>query len=108
MRLDGTYQVTGDAITLTSPRIRGGQTGRLVGDTIVDPQGNVWEKKVEPKVSHSITVDQIIAMVTARLPDDVIVKTIKTSALSFTLTPDVLVQLKTGGVSDAVIRAMTP
>lgn len=108
MQLEGTYQVTGDAITLASPRIRGGQKGRVVGTTIVDPQGNVWEKKVEAKAPTTITVEQIVAMVTAKLPDDVIVKTIKASTLDFTLTPDVLVQLKSGGVSDAVIRAMTP
>jgi hypothetical protein len=108
MQLEGTYQVQGDAIVLNSPRIRGGQKGRIVGETIVDPQGTVWEKKVESKETKPITVEQVIAMVTAKLPEDVIVKTVKTSTLGFTLTPEILIQLKDAGVSDLVIRAMTP
>lgn len=108
MQIEGTYQIEGDAVTLRSPRIRGGQKGRVVGDTIVDPQGTVWEKKAESKAATLITVEQVIAMVNAKLPEDVIIRTVKASTLSFTLSPDVLTELKNAGVSDAVIRALIP
>ena len=47
-------------------------------------------------------------MVTAKLPDDIIITTIRNSNSRFDLTPETLIKLKTAGVSDAVIRAMTP
>jgi hypothetical protein len=46
-------------------------------------------------------------MATAKLPDDVIIATIRNSRSKFDLTPEALIKLKTAGVSDAVIRVMT-
>ncbi len=64
----------------------------------------------EPK-SHKptspLTIDQIIQMVAAKLPDDVIITTLQNSGSKFDLSPDALIKLKTSGVSDAVIRTMT-
>jgi len=54
-----------------------------------------------------VTVDQIIQMVTAKLSDDIIITTIRKSGSLYELTPDTLIKLKSAGVSDAVIRAMT-
>lgn len=53
-----------------------------------------------------LTIDQIIQMVAAKLPDDVVIATIRKSGSKFDLTPDALIKLKTAGVSDAVLRAM--
>jgi len=53
-----------------------------------------------------ITIDQVIQMVTAKLSDDLIITTIQNSTSNFELTPEVLVKLKTAGVSDRVIRAI--
>ncbi len=54
-----------------------------------------------------VTVDQVIQMVTAKLSDDIIITTIHKSGSLYDLTPDTLIKLKSAGVSDAVIRAMT-
>lgn len=54
-----------------------------------------------------VTIDQIIQMVTAKLSDDIIITTIRKSGSQFDLTPDTLIKLKSAGVSDDVIRAMT-
>lgn len=105
----GNYKVQGDTLTLTSPQMRGEAKGRLTGDSMVDPDGEVWEKQGEPQkaAAAQLTIDQIIQMVTAKLPDDIIITTIQKSSSKFELTPEDLIKLKTAGVSDAVIRAMT-
>jgi hypothetical protein len=65
-------------------------------------------KQDEPqKTATQLTIDQVIQMVAAKLPDDVIITTIQKSNSKFELTPEALIKLKTAGVSDAVIRAMT-
>lgn len=64
---------------------------------------------VEPQKDAApahLTNEQIIQMVAAKLPDDVIIATIRKSASKFDLTPDALIKLKAAGVSDAVLRAM--
>jgi hypothetical protein len=66
------------------------------------------EKQAEPqKPAAQLTIDQVIQMVAAKLPDDIIITTITNSSSKFELTPDALIKLKTAGVGDAVIRAMT-
>ncbi len=105
--LEGTYTVQGDALTLTSPRMRVPAKGRFIGDTIKDEDGIVWEKQGEPaKLATPLTIDQIIQMVTAKLADDIIIATIQKSGSKFDLAPEALIKLKGAGVSDAVIRAM--
>ena len=65
-------------------------------------------KQAEPqKNATQLTIDQIIQMVTAKLPDDIVIATIQKSGSRFELTPEALIKLKSAGVSDAVIRAMT-
>jgi hypothetical protein len=81
--------------------------GRLIGDTIKDEEGIVWEKQGEPaKSSTQLTIDQIIQMVNAKLADDIIIATIQKADSKFDLTPEALIKLKGAGVSAAVIRAM--
>lgn len=53
-----------------------------------------------------LTIDQIVEMVGAKLPDDIIIATIEKSGSKFDLTSQDLIRLKTSGVSDAVIRAI--
>lgn len=46
----GKYGVQGDAITWTAPWIAQGQSGaHIIGNTIKDDDGSVWEKQVEPQ-----------------------------------------------------------
>ncbi len=105
----GNYRVQGDTLTLTSPPSKNELKVRLTGHSMVDPDGEVWEKQGEPQKASAaqLTIDQIIQMVTAKLPDDIIITTIQKSSSKFDLTPEALIKLKTAGVSDAVIRAMT-
>jgi len=103
----GNYNVQADIITVQVSNAPASRL-RISGNTIVEPDGTVWEKQAEPqKASAQLTIDQIIQMVTAKLPDDIIVTTIQKSNSKFNLMPEDLIKLKTAGVSDAVIRAMT-
>ena len=79
---------------------------KISGNTVTfSSDGNVYEKQSEPqKTATQLTIDQILQMVAAKLPDDVIITTIRKSGSKFDLTPDALVKLKTAGVSDAVLR----
>lgn len=106
----GNYKVQGDTLTGTFAQNKGTATARFIGDTMQDDRGIVWEKRAEPQnaaAATQLTNEQIIQMVTAKLPDDIIIKTIQNSSSKFDLTPGALIKLKTAGVSDAVIRAMT-
>jgi hypothetical protein len=58
------------------------------------------------QTTAQLTIDQVIQMVTAKLPDDIIITTIRNSGSKFDLNPDALIKLKTAGVSDTVLRAM--
>lgn len=103
----GNYKVQADTVTIQVPNSWEG-TARITGNTMVDSYGRVWEKHPEPqKAAAQLTIDQIIQMVAAKLPDDIIITTIQKSSSKFDLTPEALIKLKTAGVSDAVIRAMT-
>ena len=65
-------------------------------------------KQADPqKAATPLTIDQIMQMVAAKLPDDIIITTVQNSGSKFDLAPEGLIKLKTAGVSDAVIRAMT-
>ena len=53
-----------------------------------------------------MTVDQIIQMIGAKIPEDIVIASIQKSGSKFDLTPELLIKLKTAGVSDAVLRGM--
>jgi hypothetical protein len=104
----GNYMVQGNTLTTQvshGPR----STAQVSGNTLTFSDGNVYEKQAEaqkPAVAAQLTIDQIIQMAAAKIPDDVIIASIKKSGSKFDLTPDALIKLKTAGVSDAVLRAM--
>jgi hypothetical protein len=103
----GSYNVQADTLTvhISNRRV---SMAKVSGNTVTfSSDGNVYEKQSEPqKTATQLTIDQILQMVAAKLPDDVIITTIRKSGSKFDLTPDALVKLKTAGVSDAVLRAM--
>jgi|GEM_PF-2520247 len=103
---EGNYNVQADTIAVRlSNRLT--STAKLSGNTVTFSDGNVYERQAESqKTGTQLTIDQIIQMVAAKLPDDVIITTIRKSGSKFDLTPDALVKLKTAGVSDSVLRAM--
>jgi len=106
----GTYKVQGDTVTLILPNGTAGRA-QFSGDTMTDTDGIVWVKQAGsgagPKTAPQLTNDQIMQMVAAKLPDEVIIATIRSSTPKFDLAPDALVKLKQAGVSDAILRAMT-
>jgi hypothetical protein len=105
--VEGTYTVAGDVITLASRQIPEEPKARIIGDAIHDEQGIVWVRHSEPKKAGvSLTIDQVMQMVTAKLADDIIILTIQNSESTFDLTPEAMIKLKTAGASDGVIRAM--
>jgi hypothetical protein len=102
----GNYAIQADNI-IVQVLNRQAMTGRFSGNTMTFPDGNVYEKQAETQktiAASQLTIDQIIAMVAAKLP--IIITTIQKSSTKFDLTPETLIKLKTAGVSDAVIRAM--
>jgi hypothetical protein len=102
----GSYNVQADTITVHLSSRQVG-TAHVSGNSLTFSDGNVYEKQAEPqKTVTELTIDQIIQMVAAKLPDDVIIATIRKSGSKFDLTPNALIKLKTAGVSDAVLRAM--
>lgn len=103
----GTYTVQGDIITVSSRQVRGEVKAQIIGDTIKDNEGIIWERQIEQKKpAASLSIDQVMQMVTAKLADDIIILTIQNSRSTFDLTPETMIKLKTAGASDAVIRAM--
>jgi hypothetical protein len=109
----GNYKVQAD--TLSTQVSHGpASTAHVNGNTLTFSDGNVYEKQAEGQraepqkaaAAAQLPIDQIIQMVAAKLPDDVIIATIRKSGSKFDLTPDALIKLKTAGVSDAVLRAM--
>ena len=104
----GNYKVQGDTLTTQVSHGPAG-TAHVSGNTLTFSDGNGYERQSEaqkPTAAAQLTIDQIIQMVAAKLPDDVIIATIRKSGSKFDLTPDALIKLKTAGVSDAVLRAM--
>jgi Zn/Cd-binding protein ZinT len=104
----GKYTIEGNTLIMTSPPSKKEIKSQLNGDSIVDADGEVWEKLPMPKsaTTTQLTIEQIIDMVKAKLSDDIIITTIQKSGSKFDLTPDALIKLKTAGVSDAIIRTM--
>lgn len=104
----GTFSVRGDTLTGRVSNVRTTTEMRIVGNTLVQSAGTVWERRVEPQkqAGTRLTLDQIIQMVGAKIPDDIIVASLEKSGSKFELTPEDLIKLKTAGVSDAVLRAM--
>jgi hypothetical protein len=99
-----------EAGTLTTQTSHGPtSTAHVTGKTLTFSDGNVYEKLAEPEkaaATAQLTVDQIIQMVAAKLPDEVIISTIRKSSSKVDVTPEGLIKLKNAGASDAVLRAM--
>jgi hypothetical protein len=56
--------------------------------------------------TQSLTNDDIIKLVQAKLPDSVVIAKIKSSSSEFDTSPDALIKLKRAGVSDSVLQAI--
>lgn len=105
--IDGTYEVQGDTLILAIPRMHAHAKARIVGNTLIDSEGIIWEKQAQVrKPADQLTIDQIIQMISAKISDDLIIKTIQSSGTTFDLPLDALIKLKKANASDAVTRAM--
>jgi hypothetical protein len=56
--------------------------------------------------AHSLTVDGVLSMVRAGLSDDVIIARLRKEDKPFDLSPEEMIRLKQGKVSDAVLKVM--
>ena len=82
--------------------------GSLSGGTFVSTEGVRYERvaaTLKPAATQ-LTIDQVIKMVEAKLPEDVIVASVTKSGLTHEATPEDLIRLRAAGASDAVIRAI--
>ncbi|MBL0314041.1 MAG: hypothetical protein IPP78_15375 [Holophagaceae bacterium] len=105
--IEGTYEVQGDTLILAIPKMHAKAKARIVGNTLIDSEGNIWEKQAQVrKPADQLSIDQIIQMITAKIPDDLIIKTIQSSGSTFDLPLDALIKLKKANASDAVTHAM--
>jgi hypothetical protein len=112
----GPYQVTGQVVTIgllhdTANPQRGIKAGNLRianGELIDDSGGTVYDKQLGSQSSTGtlLTADQIIQMIQAKLPDDIIIKAIQKAGSNYSFSPEDLIKLKTAGASDAVMRAL--
>jgi len=78
------------------------QAGQDQGQAQAAPAPAPAPASTRPALSN----DDVVKMVSAKLPNSVIVKKIKSSACAFDTSPDALVKLQKAGVSEAVIDAM--
>jgi hypothetical protein len=117
----GEYAVDGSAIYLHLQRGKRPDKAILSGTTLTDSSGWTWEKVVVaapaetaaslpatsniPPATSGITIDQLLKMIEAKLPDDVIVKMLDGGKRPVA-TPEDLLRLRGAGASDAVIRAL--
>jgi hypothetical protein len=69
------------------------------------PPGHVHAQ--ERAQAKSLTNDDVVRMVQAKLGDSVIISEIKHSTCNFDTSPGALIKLKQAGVSDRVLEAMT-
>lgn len=105
----GQYTISGEVLTILLSTRRTTEKVRLADNRIVDNGGTIWERTSggSSTARKPITVEQVLQMVAAKLPDDVIITSIQNSGTRFDMAPEVLIKLKSAGASDAVIRAMT-
>ena len=103
----GTYRVQGEVVTMVLPTGQATRS-RFKGGLLTDSDGLVWEQEVKSPQANggSLTVAQIIQLVKAKIGDDVVVATIKSSRLKSEPTPDELIALKAAGASSEVMSAI--
>jgi hypothetical protein len=119
----GTYQWSGNALTMAVGRQRAG-AGVLVGDILTDDEGKLWNRRAQPNASapsvpgapativpkptgEAIGNADVVKLVQAKLSDAIVIGKIKSSPCRFDLSTDALIKLKEANLSDAVIQAMT-
>lgn len=126
----GSYTVQGSTIIITSPQFPGREEkSQIIGNTIKDSDGIVWERIDTPPIPQQGTADQrtvrtaaaapiaanekaltnadVVSLVKVGLGDDLITAKIKSApAVAFDVSTEGLVALKKGAVSNAVIDAI--
>ena len=81
--------------------------GKVAGTEAATPPASAEAPTTgSQKAAVPLTLDQVIQMSTAKLPDDLIIAAIQNAGAKFDLTPETMLKLKGAGVSDAVIRAL--
>lgn len=104
----GTYAIRGDEIKLNPKSWRIMTfTGRITDSGFTIPFNGTFERRsVCAPTTATLTIDQIVQMLDAKVSEDVIVATIGKSGAKFDLSPEELIRLKKAGASDALLNAM--
>ena len=84
----------------------GAATGGLIGNQMDDQAEHGFGRAVQPAVYAPNAIQDVIAMTSAGISDDVIIAHMQTNGLPGPLEAGDLIALKQQGVSDNVIRAM--
>jgi hypothetical protein len=104
----GTFETDGRMLQLTFPPDTK-STGSLQGSRFIDDNGDTWllrETSPPAESSGVLRNADVVKMVKAGLSDSIIIATIRGSTCQFDSSPDALIQLKKGGVSDTVLTAI--
>jgi tetratricopeptide (TPR) repeat protein len=72
----------------------------------IESETNKASENPQTASTQSLTNEDIIKLVQAKLPDSVILAKIKSSNFDFDTNPDALIKLKRAGVSDPVLQAI--
>lgn len=99
----------GKAFQLKDGRLAKAIEGSLTGNTYVSSEGSTYERVASAppqSAAMQLTVEQIVKMVEAKIPDEVILASLAKAGAKYDLTPEDWIRLKGAGASDAVLRAL--
>jgi hypothetical protein len=106
----GTFAVIGQALELNMSESNIKTTLTIQGNSLIDSSGQAWTMKEQAAAGATgegaLQNQDVIKLVKAGLDDVLIIAKISSSKCQFDMSTDALIQLKTGGVSAAVLKAM--
>lgn len=107
----GTYNITNNELTCIISNSNLGLKFTINGDTLTTNDGKTYIKanndSQENKSAETLTNEDIVKMVKAKLSNKIIIAKIHKAECKFDTTTDVLIKLKQSGVNDEIIQVMT-
>jgi hypothetical protein len=106
----GTFVVNGNTVDLSIRETGDKTTATIHGNSLTDSNGQAWLLQEQSAGGASSVAtfqnEDVIKMVKAGLDDSLIIAKIGSSKCQFDTSTDALIQLKQGGVSAAVLKAI--
>ena len=107
----GKYDVKNNEVICVISNSNLGFNFRINGDTLINTDGKNFIKtnndSQENKSTETLTNEDIVKMVKAKLSNKIIIAKIHKADCKFDTTTDVLIKLKQSGVNDEIIQVMT-